>query len=87
MIKITVYSSDHCFHCTNLKKWLDDKSVKYTTYNVDENPIAAANMQRIGKQPYVPFTTLEFDNGKIETVVGCDVEKFEKFIKQDENKK
>lgn len=87
MIKITVYSSNNCFHCTNLKKWLDDKSIKYTTYDIDENPIAAANMQRIEKQPYVPFTTLEFDDGKMETVVGFDKEKFEKLLKEDEHKK
>lgn len=87
MIKITVYGTKTCPHCIHLKRWLDEKSIEYTAYDVDENPIAAANMQRIGKQPYVPFSTIELEDGKMETAVGFDKEKFEKLIKEDKTKK
>jgi len=64
-----------------LKKWLDDKSVKYTVFNVDENPIAAQNMVRLSGQMGVPFSTIEYDDGKTENILGFDRPKFEKALK------
>lgn len=63
-----------------LKRWLDEKSVEYTAYNVDENPIAAQNMVRISGQMSVPFSTVELDNGKIENILGFDRNKFESVL-------
>lgn len=83
MLKITVYSTTTCPHCINLKRWLDSKSIKYDGYNVDENPIAAANMERISKQNFVPFSTIEFSDGKVEHVAGFDRAKFEAALEAD----
>jgi len=80
-MKITIYSTKTCGYCVMLKKWLDDKSVKYTVYNVDENPIAAQNMVRLSGQMGVPFSTIEYDNGKVESILGFDRPKFEKALK------
>jgi len=80
-MKITIYSTRTCGYCVMLKKWLDDKSVKYTVYNVDENPIAAQNMVRLSGQMGVPFSTIEYDDGKTENILGFDRPKFEKALK------
>jgi len=80
-MKITIYSTRTCGYCVMLKKWLDDKSVKYTVYNVDENPIAAQNMVRLSGQMGVPFSTIEYDDGKTENILGFDRPKFERALK------
>jgi len=80
-MKITIYSTRTCGYCVMLKKWLDDKSVKYTVFNVDENPIAAQNMVRLSGQMGVPFSTIEYDDGKTENILGFDRPKFEKALK------
>lgn len=65
-----------------LKRWLDGKNVQYTAYNVDENPIAAQNMVRISGQMGVPFSTIEFDDGRIESVLGFDRKRFDNLLAQ-----
>lgn len=79
-MKITVYSTTTCPYCVMLKNWLDTKSVKYTNYMVDQNPIAAQNMVRISGQMSVPFSTIEHEDGKIEKVLGFDKQKFEQVL-------
>lgn len=83
MIKITVYGTKTCPHCINLKNWLSEESIEHTYYAVDENPIAASNLGRINTAGVVPFSTIEFADGKIENVVGFDKEKFESAVKAD----
>jgi len=76
-MKITIYSTRSCPYCTMLKRWLDEKSVPYTNYNVDENPIAAKNMIRLSGQMGVPFSTVEYGDDKMEKILGFDRPKFE----------
>lgn len=81
-MKITVYSTATCPYCIQLKQWLDDKSVKYDSYDVATNPIAAQNMMRFTDRDIVPFTTIEYDDGKIKKISGFDTEEFEKALKK-----
>jgi hypothetical protein len=60
-----------------LRGWLDSKSVVYTNYNVDQNPIAAQAMVSQSGQMGVPFSTIEFDDGRIEKILGFDRPRFE----------
>jgi hypothetical protein len=60
-----------------LKNWLNSKSVKFTNYMVDQNPIAAQNMTNLSGQVGVPFSTIEYDDGKVEKILGFDRLKFE----------
>lgn len=76
-MKITIYSTTTCPYCVMLKNWLDSKSVKFTNYMVDQNPIAAQNMINLSKQMGVPFSTIEYDNGKVEKILGFDRPRFE----------
>jgi len=69
-----------------LKRWLDEKSVKYTNYNVDENPIAAQNMIRLSGQMGVPFSTVELDNGEMRKILGFDRSSFEAALNSADSK-
>jgi len=78
MKKITIYSTQTCPYCTMLKKWLDDKDVTYTNYNVDVNPIAAQQMINVSEgQRGVPFSTVEHEDGTVDKIVGFDRQRFE----------
>ena len=77
MQKITIYSTKTCPYCVMLKNWLDAKSVSYTNYNVDENPIAAQHMVNLSGQMGVPFSTIEHDDGKVDMILGFDRSRFE----------
>ena len=77
MKKITIYSTTTCPYCVMLKRWLDDKSILYTNYMVDQNPIAAQNMINLSGQMGVPFSTVEGDDGRLEKILGFDRPRFE----------
>lgn len=64
---------------------LTGKSVKYTEYLVDENPIAAKNMVRLSGQMRVPFSTVEYGGGKQASILGFDRPKFETVSSADRN--
>jgi glutaredoxin len=63
-----------------LKRWLDEKSVKYTDHLVDQDASAARKMIQLSGQMGVPFSTIEYD-GKMEKILGFDRQKFEAVIK------
>ena len=77
MKKITIYSTTTCPYCVMLKRWLDDKSIPYTNYMVDQNPIAAQNMINLSGQMGVPFSTIEDEDGQVEKILGFDRPRFE----------
>ena len=81
-MKITIYSTTTCPYCTMLKQWLDKKSVEYTNYNVDENPYAAQAMASLSGQRGVPFSTIEFEDGKMQKILGFDRPQFESALIQ-----
>lgn len=75
-MKITVYSTTTCPYCVMLKRWLDEQSIEFTDYMVDHNPIAAQQMVNLSGQMGVPFSTIEFEDGKMEKILGFDRQKF-----------
>jgi glutaredoxin 3 len=79
-MKITVYSTDTCAYCVMLKEWLDSKSIEYTNYGVDKNPIAAQHMVNLSGQMGVPFSTIEGEDGRVEKILGFDRQKFEEAL-------
>ncbi len=79
-MKVTVYSTRTCPYCNMLKRWLDDKSVEYTNYSVDDNPFAAQMMVNLSGQMGVPFSTIEYEDGRMEKILGFDVRRFENAI-------
>lgn len=75
-MKITVYSTTTCPYCVMLKRWLEEQSIEFTNYMVDRNPIAAQQMINLSGQMGVPFSTIEFEDGKMEKILGFDRSKF-----------
>ena len=77
-MKITVYTTRTCPYCTMLKEWLDKKGAKYESYNVDANPIAAQQMLLASDgRRSVPFSTIEYEDGSVDKIVGFDTKRFE----------
>lgn len=76
-MKITIYSTTTCPYCVMLKSWLQSKSVEFTDYLVDKNPIAAEHMVNLSGQMGVPFSTIEYDDGSMEKILGFDRPRFE----------
>ncbi len=76
-MEITVYSTKSCAYCRMLKSWLDSKSIEYTNYSVDENPFAAQMMVSQSGQMGVPFSTIEYEDGSVEKILGFDRQRFE----------
>lgn len=76
-MKITIYSTTTCPYCVQLKKWLDEKGVKYENYMIDKNPYAAQMMISQSGQMSVPFSTVEHGDGAIEKILGFDRARFE----------
>lgn len=79
-MKIIVYSTKTCPYCVMLKRWLSDKKVDFKEYLVDQNPIAAQNMFRLSNQMGVPFTTIDFEDGTTEKILGFDRNRFEEVL-------
>lgn len=76
-MKITIYSTTTCPYCVRLKQWLESQSIEFTNYMVDRNPIAAQHMVNLSGQMGVPFSTIEYDDGRVEKILGFDRAKFE----------
>ena len=76
-MKITIYSTKTCPYCVMLKRWLDEKSVPYTNHNVEDDHAAAEKMVSLSGQMGVPFSTIEFDDGKMTKILGFDRPEFE----------
>lgn len=48
MKKIIVYSKPNCMQCSFTKKYLDEKSIRYTAYDVYENEQALKTVEDLG---------------------------------------
>ena len=79
-MKVTVYSTTTCPYCMMLKRWLNEKNIEFTDYMVDRNPYAAQAMISMSGQTGVPFSTIEFEDGRVEKILGFDRPKFEKAL-------
>lgn len=64
---ITVYSSDWCPFCTNAKRLLDHKGVKYTEIKVDNQPSIRAQMIELSGRTSVPQIFIDEKH-----IGGCD---------------
>lgn len=81
-MKITIYTTNTCPYCVMLKSWLQSKDVEYQEYKVDQNPIAAQAMVSLSGQMGVPFSTIEYDDGRMDKILGFDRSAFETALSQ-----
>ncbi|MCH7641491.1 glutaredoxin family protein [Patescibacteria group bacterium] len=70
---VTVYSTTTCPYCKMLKKYLEEKGVKYTEKLVDQDDVAReAMIKESGGFLGVPFTVVVKDDGSKDDIIGFD---------------
>ncbi len=69
--KIEIYSSPTCHHCIDLKKFLDEKGVQYTEYDVTTDEVKREELLERSKQVGVPVMFID----DTEMIDGFDKEK------------
>lgn len=77
---VKLYSTTSCPYCTMEAKWLDENGIKYEKVNVDLDQQAAEEMVRKTGQMGVPVTTVEFEEGDEEHIVGFDKQKLSSYL-------
>ncbi len=76
--RVTVYSTPTCSYCTQIKKYLDEKAVKYRDIDVSRDQKAAEQMVKRSGQQGVPQTDINgeivigFDRIKINNLLGLE---------------
>ncbi len=73
--RVTVYSTPTCTYCTQIKKYLDEKAIKYSDIDVSKDQKAAEQMVKRSGQQGVPQTDI---NGQV--VIGFDRIKINKLL-------
>jgi len=73
--RVTVYSTPTCTYCTQIKKYFDEKGVKYRDIDVSKDQKASAEMVKRSGQQGVPQTDI---NGQV--VIGFDRIKINKLL-------
>ena len=70
---VTVYSTTTCPYCKMLKKYLEEKGIKYTEKLVDQDDVAReAMIKESGGFLGVPFTVVVKGDGSKEDIIGFD---------------
>lgn len=72
---ITIYSTATCGYCKMLKKYLDDKGIKYIEKMADTDETIAKELYEESHQFAVPYTEVAKDDGTIDQILGFDVPK------------
>ncbi len=74
-MNITIYSTETCGYCKMLKKYLDEKNIKYAEKLADKDEAIAKELYEKSHQFAVPFTQIEKDDKTTVNIVGFDVQK------------
>jgi len=76
--RVTVYSTPSCTYCTQIKKYFDEKGIKYKDIDVSKDQNAAEAMVKCSGQQGVPQTDIAgqivmgFDRIKINQLLGIE---------------
>ncbi len=73
--KVTLYSSPNCPWCVLAKRYLTEKSVQFTEYDVGEEPDKYEEMINLSRQTGVPVITVDD-----EVIVGFNKQLLEKML-------
>ena len=74
---VKVFSTPTCYYCNVAKRYLRQKGIKFTNYNVAADSRRAQEMSHKSRQQGVPVIEI---NGKI--IVGFDKNKIDKALKK-----
>lgn len=79
---ITVYTTNTCAYCLQVKKWLASKGLQYSEVNLDQHPERAQEMIELSGQMGVPVTLIEdAETSHKDITVGWDLPKLTEAIK------
>lgn len=73
-MSITVYTTNTCAYCKQVKKWLDGKGHNYKEINLDTHPEHQAEAQRVSGVLSVPVTVVEKE-GLQSVIIGFNLAK------------
>lgn len=71
--KITVFTTNTCSYCVMVKKYLDNKGVKYEVVNLDDNPEMQKEIYKKSGALTVPVTLVEKEDNTEEVVIGFNL--------------
>lgn len=81
MIKeIVVYTNPHCFFCNVQKNWMQENNIFFTEKNVSKKEFQEESIEK--KLQGTPYTEVIYTDNSIESVLGFDKKKLEKFLQQ-----
>ncbi|HMR07911.1 MAG TPA: glutaredoxin family protein [Polyangiaceae bacterium] len=60
-VKITLYSTDWCPHCTRARRWLQQNSIAFVEHDVEKNPDAKRQHRRLVPSGGVPVLDVDGD--------------------------
>ncbi len=76
MVKnVTIFTTNTCVYCMQVKRWLAAKGVGYEEVNLDEHPERQAEALEISGALTVPVTVVTKDDDSREVVVGYNLAK------------
>lgn len=80
MAKVTVYSTAACGFCHTLKRYLSAHGVEFEEKRADSDPQLAQQLMELSGQLSVPFTLIETDDGRRDSVVGFDKPRLDELL-------
>jgi len=80
MQEVIVYSTPTCPYCVMVKRYFDDKKIKYKEVDVSQDQSSAKIMQEKSGQLGVPVVLIKMDKGKEEVIIGFDKDKIDKIL-------
>ncbi len=79
--RVTVYFSDYCGYCANLKKWLHKREIPFIPMNT-EDPDVSNHLQEYGINA-VPFIIIEDrETNEKEEVLGFNLTKLQNIFSE-----
>lgn len=79
MKTITVFTTNTCAYCKQLKAWLDMKGKRYEIVNLDETPERQKEIYEKSGALTVPVTLINSDKGE-EVVIGYNLARLSSVI-------
>ncbi len=70
---VTIFTTNTCAYCGMVKKWLDNKGMKYDVVNLDEHPHRQAEALELSGALTVPVTVVTKTDDSKEVIVGFNL--------------
>ena len=72
---ITIFTTNTCAYCVQVKKWLTAKGMTYEEVNLDQNPERQAEALQLSGAMTVPVTVVTKHDDTKEVIVGFNLAK------------